>query len=94
MIFQKIKVGTSVIPLYRVILTGESISYIIFMIQGHPQGESQFLGNNARNTCTSSFHGLLTFEKSIHSIILVIEGHLQGYLQGQFQGQRYKKNDF
>ena len=35
MIFQKIKVGTSVIPLFRVILPGQSISYIIFMIQGH-----------------------------------------------------------
>ena len=39
MIFQKIKVGTSVIPHFRVILTGKSISYIIFMIQGHPQGQ-------------------------------------------------------
>ena len=33
MIFQKIRVGTSVIPLFGVILTGESITYIIFMIQ-------------------------------------------------------------
>ena len=39
MIFQKIGVGTGVIPLFRVTLTGESISYIIFMIQGHPQGQ-------------------------------------------------------
>ena len=38
MIFQKIRVGTSVIPLFIVILTGESISCIIFMIQCHPQG--------------------------------------------------------
>ena len=38
MIFQKIRVGTSVIPLFHVLLTGESISYIILMIQGHPQG--------------------------------------------------------
>ena len=38
-IFHKIKVGTSVIPLFRVILPGESIFYIIFMIQGHPQGQ-------------------------------------------------------
>ena len=28
-------VGTSVIPLFRVISIGRSISYIIFMIQGH-----------------------------------------------------------
>ena len=37
MICQKIRVGTRVIPLFRVILTGESISYIIFMLQRHPQ---------------------------------------------------------
>ena len=37
--FQKIRVGTSVIPIFHVILTGESISYIIFMIQGHHQGQ-------------------------------------------------------
>ena len=30
----------------------------------------------------TSFHGILT-GKSIYSIILVIEGHLQGHLQGQ-----------
>ena len=39
MIFQKIRVVTSVIPLFHVILTGESISYIILMIQGHSQGQ-------------------------------------------------------
>ena len=33
------RLGTSVIPLFRVISPGESISYIIFMIQGHPQGQ-------------------------------------------------------
>ena len=32
--------------------------------------------------CNTSFRGILT-GKSIYSIILVIEGHLQGYLQGQ-----------
>ena len=37
MIFQQIKVGTSVIPLFRLILIGKTISYIIFMIQGHLQ---------------------------------------------------------
>ena len=31
--------------------------------------------------CNTSFHGILT-GKSINSIILAIEGHLQGYLQG------------
>ena len=39
MIFRKIRVGTSVIPLFRVILAGKFISYIIFMIQGHPHGQ-------------------------------------------------------
>ena len=37
MIFRQIKVGTSVIPLFRVSMTGKFISYIIFMIQGHLQ---------------------------------------------------------
>ena len=37
MIFRQIKVETSVIPLFRLILIGKSISYIIFMIQGHLQ---------------------------------------------------------
>ena len=38
MIFQQIKPGTSVIPHFYVILTGQSISCIIFRIQGHHQG--------------------------------------------------------
>ena len=37
MIFQQIKVGTGVIPLFRLILIGKSISYIIFIIHGHLQ---------------------------------------------------------
>ena len=36
-IFEQIKVGTSVIPFFRVILTRKSMPYIIFMIQGHLQ---------------------------------------------------------
>ena len=43
MIFQKIKIETSVIPLFHVILTGESISYITFMIQDHPQRSNRRL---------------------------------------------------
>ena len=39
MIFQQIKPGTSVIPYFHVILTGKSMSCIIFMTQGHPQGQ-------------------------------------------------------
>ena len=37
MIFQKIKAGTIVIPFFRLILIGKSISYIIFMLQAHLQ---------------------------------------------------------
>ena len=37
MIFRQMKVGTHVIPHFRLILIGKSISYIIFMIQGHLQ---------------------------------------------------------
>ena len=40
MIFQKIKTGPSVKAyLSRVILTEESISYILFKIQGHAQSQ-------------------------------------------------------
>ena len=35
MIVQQMKLGTSVIPHYHVILTSQSISCNIFMIQGH-----------------------------------------------------------
>ena len=37
MIFRQMKVGTRVIPLFRLILIGKSISYIILIIQGHLQ---------------------------------------------------------
>ena len=46
--------------------------------------------------CNTSFHEVLT-GKSIFSIILVIEGHLQGYLQGQKVSSKVKgiqKYDF
>ena len=36
-IFRQIRVGTSVILFFRVILTRKYIPYIIFMIQGHLQ---------------------------------------------------------
>ena len=39
MIVQQIKPETSVIPHFRVILSGKSISCIIFMTQGHLQGQ-------------------------------------------------------
>ena len=39
MIFQQMKLGTNVIPHFHVILTGQFISCIIYMIQGDLQGQ-------------------------------------------------------
>ena len=39
MIFQQMKLGTSVIAHFHVILTGQFISCIICMVQGHLQGQ-------------------------------------------------------
>ena len=39
MIFQQIKLGTTVIPHFHVIVTRKCISYIIFMIQCHLNGQ-------------------------------------------------------
>ena len=39
--------------------------------------------------CNTSFYGIST-GKSIYSIILVIEGHLQGYLQDQKVNSKVK----
>ena len=39
MIVQQMKPGTSVLPHFRVILTGQSIYWIIVMTQGHLQGQ-------------------------------------------------------
>ena len=65
MIFQQMKPGTSVIPHFHVILTGQSISCIIFMTQGQLQSQTvnfrvksanlPFLTNKAKNTCDTSF---------------------------------------
>ena len=38
--FQQMKLGTSVIPHFHVVLTGQSISKIILIIQGHLQSET------------------------------------------------------
>ena len=49
MIFQPIKVGTSVIPIFGVIFNEQSISYTIFMFQGHFQGQRvNFKVNNVK----------------------------------------------
>ena len=39
MLFQQMKLGTSVIPHFYIISTGQSISEIILIIQGHLQGQ-------------------------------------------------------
>ena len=60
MIFQKMKPGTSVIPHFHVILTGQSISCIILMTQGQKvnfkvkQAKILFLTNKDRNMCNIS----------------------------------------
>ena len=64
MIFQLMKPGTSVIPHFYMILTGQSISCIILMTQGHLQGQKdnfkvkeakiQFLTNKNRNMCNTA----------------------------------------
>ena len=47
MIFQQMRLGISVIPHFHVILTRQSISKIILIIQGHLQG--QFRGQVREN---------------------------------------------
>ena len=42
MIVQQMKPGTSIIPHFRVILTGQRISCIILMTQGHLQGQEVY----------------------------------------------------
>ena len=46
MIFQQIKPGTSVIPHFHVILTGQSVSCFIFMTQCHLQGQKSISRSN------------------------------------------------
>ena len=79
MILHEIKKGKSVILCFGVILTGKSISFIIFMIQfqGQIYNKYMILTNKARKTCIPLFHGIST-GKYLYSIILVIQGHLQG----------------
>ena len=55
MIFQKIKVGTSVIHLFHEILNGKSIYFIIFIIQGHLQGQKVKAWNIMCNTYFMGF---------------------------------------
>ena len=64
MIFQQMKLGTTVIPHFRVILTGQSISDIIFMTLGHFRGEKVNL-KVKQGTCVGLiliplFHRILT----------------------------------
>ena len=83
MIFQQIKAGTSVIPHFHVILTGQSISGIILKTQDHLQGQKDnfkvkeakipFLTSKDRNMCITSFTWDFIW-KSIYDIILLIQG--------------------
>ena len=77
------KLGTSAIPHFHAMLTGQSISKIILIIQSHLQGQFHrkypFYQVKLGMRVIPLFHGILT-EKSIHNIILVILGHLQGHL--------------
>ena len=61
--FQQMKLGTSVIPHFHVILTKQSISEIILFIRGNLQGQRLFSktskkkknsNNKARNVCNTS----------------------------------------
>ena len=98
MIFQQMKLGTNVIPHFHVILTGQFISCIICMIQGHPQGQKgKYQGQLSKITLFSQIklgtcvipHAILTGH-SISDIILIFQGHLQGQ-RGQFQGEVREK---
>ena len=65
MIFQQMEPGTSVIPHFYVILTGQSISCIILVTEGHLQGQKDnfkvkeaklpFLTKKDRNMFNTSF---------------------------------------
>ena len=46
MIFQQMELGPSLIPHFHVILTGQSISEIILIIQDHLQGPKVFRGKS------------------------------------------------
>ena len=76
-------VGTSVIPLFRVILTEISIYCITFMIQGHFQSQKVHFKARSSNRKTRSmtaipdFHEILT-GIYIYGIMFVIQGDLQG----------------
>ena len=83
MIFQLMEPGTSVIAHVYVILTGQSISCIILMTQGHLQGQKdnfkvketkiQFLTNKDRNMYNTSFTWDFIW-KWMYGIILLIQG--------------------
>ena len=70
MSFQPIKVETSVIPHFHVIFTEKFFTYIIFMFQGHSQGQKvNFKVNHVKNECffkkletcvIPHFHGIFT----------------------------------
>ena len=74
MIFQEMKLGTSVISHFHVILTEQSISETICIIQGHLQGQKvnfrvkqgkiYVLTDKARKMCNTAFSWV--FDWKIH----------------------------
>ena len=73
--FQQMKLGTTVIPHSRVILTGQSIPIIFMTLQGQKLNFKVKQG-----TCVGLiplFHMILTW-KSIYGISMVIQSHIQG----------------
>ena len=67
MIFQQMRLGTREIPHFHVNLAEQSISYIIFITQGHLQGQKSISRSSKQNyqiwehlKSGDSFYGSLT----------------------------------
>ena len=71
---------------FHVILTGQSISEFICIIQGHLKGQKvkqekiEVLTNKARKMCNTSFSLAFDWKIDLKSF-LVIQGHAQGQFQ-------------
>ena len=89
MIFQQMRLGISAIPYFHVILTGQSISEIIFQLFKFTRKVKKPIARSFKRKYPFQqvklgtrviplFHGILT-GKFIHNIILMILGHIQGH---------------
>ena len=78
---QQIKLGTSVIPHFRVNCTGFCLFKVILKVKRSisVQVRENILTNKAKNVCNTFFFMGFRLTNSNHDIILVIHGHLQGY---------------